>query len=194
MKMSFGMLNKMMKPLFEKERKMIYGVFGGCYSDWYLVGYFTNKEEANKYCCVCGDGDYYVKSMKNLEGERDLSMVSLKYQHEIVFDYINKKWIMREEPNRYKYYVEDNLRCNNIKYNSTYKWVCFAVNIDYDNRKLAEKIAQDYLAELLSYGDGTVFQENVNLMNKKFLAPFKEKERLKKEAELRKKSLRSWQG
>lgn len=158
---------------------MIYGVFGGCYSDWYLVGYFNNEEEANKYCCVCGDGDYYVKSMKNLEGERDLSMVSLKYRHEIVFDYIDKKWIMREEPNRYKYYG-DNLQCNNIKYNSTYKWVCFVVNIDHNNRKLAEKIAQDYLAELLSYGDGTVFHENVDLMNKKFLAPFKEKERLKK--------------
>lgn len=168
---------------------MIYGVFGGCYSDWYLVGYFNNEEEANKYCCVCGNGDYYVKPMKNLEGERDLSMVSLKYQHEIVFDYIDKKWIMREEPNRYKYYVEDNLRCNNIKYNSTYKWVCFVINIDHDNRKLAEKIAQDYLAELLSYGDGTVFQKNVDLMNKKFLAPFKEKERLKKEAELREKEL-----
>ena len=63
------------------------------------------------------------------------------------------------------------------------------INIDHDNRKLAEKIAQDYLAELLSYGDGTVFQKNVDLMNKKFLAPFKEKERLKKEAELREKEL-----
>ena len=168
---------------------MIYGVFGGCYSDWYLVGYFNNKEDANKYCCVCGDGDYYVKPMKNLEGERDLSMVSLKYQHEIVFDYRDKKWIMREEPNRYKCYVGDNLRCNNINNNSTHKWVCVVVNIDHDNRKLAEKIAQDYLAELLSYGDGTVFQENVDLMNKKFLAPFEEKERLKKEAELREKEL-----
>jgi hypothetical protein len=63
------------------------------------------------------------------------------------------------------------------------------INIDHDNRKLAEKIAQDYLAELLSYGDGTVFHENVDLMNKKFLAPFEEKERLKKEAELREKEL-----
>lgn len=183
------MSNRAMKPLFEKERKMIYGVFGGCYSDWYLVGYFNNKEDANKYCCVCGDGDYYVKSMKNLEGERDLSMVSLKYQHEIVFDFRNKKWVMREEPNRYKCYVQDDLRCNSIENNLSYGWVCFIVNIDHDDRKLAEKIAQDYLAELLSYGDGTVLQENINLMNEKFLAPFEEKARLKREAEVRKKEL-----
>ena len=28
---------------------MVYGVFGGCYSDWYIVGYFNNREDADKY-------------------------------------------------------------------------------------------------------------------------------------------------
>lgn len=28
---------------------MIYGVFGGCYGDWYIVGYFNNREEADKW-------------------------------------------------------------------------------------------------------------------------------------------------
>ena len=23
---------------------MVYGVFGGCYSDWYVVGYFNNRQ------------------------------------------------------------------------------------------------------------------------------------------------------
>lgn len=27
---------------------MVYGVFGGCYSDWYVVGYFTNRQDAEK--------------------------------------------------------------------------------------------------------------------------------------------------
>ena len=28
---------------------MVYGVFGGCYSDWYVVGYFTNRQDAAGY-------------------------------------------------------------------------------------------------------------------------------------------------
>lgn len=168
---------------------MIYGVFGGCYSDWYIVGYFSNREDADKYCCVCGNSDYYVKPIKCLDGKEDLSKVSLKYLHEIVFDLKDKEWIMREEPNRYKCYIDDDLQCNGIRANLPNSWVCFAINIDHDDRKLAEKIAQDYLAELRSYGNGIVYQRNIDLMNEKFAAPFKEKERLRKEAELKEKEL-----
>ena len=168
---------------------MIYGVFGGCYSDWYIIGYFNNREEADKYCCVRGNGDYYVKSMKSLEGIEDLSKVSLKYRHEIVFDLKDKEWIMREEPNRYECYIDDDLQCNSIEASLLLGWVCFVINIDHDDRKLAEKIAQDYLAELRSYEDGIIYQGNINLMNEKFAAPFKEKERIRKEVELKEKEL-----
>lgn len=168
---------------------MIYGVFGGCYSDWYIIGYFSNKEEADKYCCVYGNGYYFVKSIKSLDGIEDLSKVSLKYRHEIVFDLKDKEWIMREEPNRYECYIDDDLQCNCIRPNLPNSYVCFAINIDHDDRKLAEKIAQDYLAELRSYGDGIIYQRNINLMNEKFAAPFKEKERIRKEAELKEKEL-----
>ena len=168
---------------------MIYGVFGGCYSDWYIVGYFNNREEAEKYCCVCGNGNYYVEQMKSLDGKEDLSMVTLKYRHEVVFDLVNKEYVMREEPNRYKCYIAEDLQCNSIKCSLPTGWVSFIVNIDHDDRKLAEKIAQDYLAELRSYGDGIVYQSNIDLMNEKFVAPFKEKERLRKEAELKEKEL-----
>lgn len=159
---------------------MIYGVFGGCYSDWYIIGYFSNKEEADKYCCVYGNGDYFVKSIKSLDGIEDLSKVSLKYRHEIVFDLKDKEWIMREEPNRYECYIDDDLQCNCIRPNLPNSCVCFAINIDHDDRKLAEKIAQDYLAELRSYGDGIIYKRNINLMNEKFAAPLKKKNGLEK--------------
>ena len=60
---------------------MVYGVFGGCYSDWYVVGYFNNRQDADKYCCLCGDSDYYVKQLKDLtdEGKR---VVNLHYSKE----------------------------------------------------------------------------------------------------------------
>lgn len=94
---------------------MIYGVFGGCYSDWYIVGYFNNRVDADKFCFVCGNGEYYVEEMKNLQDQEDLSNVSLKYDHEIVFDYKNNNWKMRNEPNRYSCYIGDELKPNSIK-------------------------------------------------------------------------------
>ena len=172
---------------------MVYGVFGGCYSNWYIVGCFNNREDADKYCCVYGNGDYYVKPLKDLTNEKDLSQVELKYVHEILFDYKDNKWIMREEPDRYKCYIDSKLQCNSIRRgdpNRTWaNWIAFTVNIDHGDRKLAEKIAQDYLAELRSYGDGEVSNENIELMNDKFAAPFKEMERLEKEKALREKEL-----
>ena len=67
--------------------------------------------------------------------------------------------------------------------------MCFCINIDHDNRKLAEKIAQDYLTELRYYGNGKIYQKNIDLMNDRFAAPFKEKERIRKEEEIKQKEL-----
>lgn len=168
---------------------MIYGVFGGCYSDWYIVGYFNNRLDADKFCCVCGDGEYYVEEMENLQGQKDLSKVSLKYDHEILFDYKNDNWVMRNEADRYKCYVGEELRPNSIE-KGNYGWVKFHINIAKDNRKLAEKIAQDYLYQLLAYGDSKkVYEENVKLMNDKFMEPYRIKEELREQEELKQKEL-----
>lgn len=172
---------------------MIYGVFGGCYSDWYIVGYFNNRVDADKYCAAFGNGDYHVEEMKNLENKEDLSKISLKYQHEVVFDFRNDQWVMRDEPYRYGCYIKDELNPNSIRVSDPrikVNWVCFYVNINEDNRKLAEKIAQDYLSELLAYGESkNIYSKNVELMNNKFLEPFKAKEKLKKAEELKQKEL-----
>ena len=93
---------------------MVYGVFGGCYSDWYTVGYFDNRLDADKYCDAYGDGDYYVIELKDLKDEKDLSQISLKYEHEVVFDLKNNEWIMRNAPRRYKCYVAEEFKPNNI--------------------------------------------------------------------------------
>ena len=169
---------------------MVYGVFGGCYSDWYIVGYFNNRLDADKYCTVYGDGDYYVEEMKDLQDEKDLSKISLKYKHEIVFDFTNDgEWVMRDEPTRYNCYISEELKPNTIKYLG-YRWISFYVNIDKDNRKLAEKIAQDYLYQLLAYGNSKkVSQEYVDLMNNQFIEPYKVREELRKQEELRQKEL-----
>ena len=169
---------------------MIYGVFGGCYSDWYIVGYFNNRLDADKYCAAFGDGDYYVKEIKDLSNKEDLSKITLKYKHEVVFDFRDNKWIMREEPYRYSCYIDDEIGQNIIQYSDRYNWVRFDINIDKDDRKLAEKIAQDYLAELLSYRESKqIYDENIKMMNDKFAESFKLREKQRKEEELKQKEL-----
>ena len=173
---------------------MIYGVFGGCYSDWYSVGYFDNRLEADKYCAL-SNGEYYVIELKNLKDEKDLSKVTLKYKYEVVFDFKNDSWIMRDEPDRYKCYISDYLEPNMItdgrfSWNGRFSWIRFDINIDKEDRKLAEKIAQDYLYQLLAMGNSkTPYDKNIKLMNDEFARPTKEREKRKKEEELRQKEL-----
>ena len=130
----------------------IYAVFGGYYSDWYCVGYFTNREEAEKYCVKYGKDEYYVEEIKELSDRCDISDVTLKYEYEIVFDFKDNQWIMRKEPTRYEYYSDNQLRCNLILDSrgfNTQPWISFKINLKENNRKKAEKIAQDYLYELI---------------------------------------------
>lgn len=178
---------------------MVYGVFSGCYSDWAVHGYFNSKEDADKYCYVCnknGEYDnYYVKPLENLENEIDLSSISLKYEYCIVFTKRNSmKNGIKSVPQYssceldYQCYTGDEFRYNKIEYydpNTTR--IC--VNIDSDDYNLAQKIAQDYFAQLRSYGDGEVLKKNVDLMNDAFKAPYLEKKRLEEEAKLKEKEL-----
>ena len=50
---------------------MIYAVFGGEYSDWYPVGYFEDKDEAEAYCAEFNKlnrwNQYYFMEMPNLK-------------------------------------------------------------------------------------------------------------------------------
>ena len=51
---------------------MIYAVFGGEYSDWYVLGYFTDKKQAEAFCEECNkrkgkwDRNLYVEELHNL--------------------------------------------------------------------------------------------------------------------------------
>lgn len=170
---------------------MIYGVFGGCYSNWYIVGYFNERELAEKYCCAFGDGDYYVQPMKDLTNKEDLSLVSIGYRHRVLFDFDRigcKKWIIRDDdPDNYTCYLSNKKQPNLIELG--HSWIRFNINIDKNDRNRAEKIAQDYLYELLSYGDGIVTRENIGMMNDRFAEPFRIEEEKRKEEQLKEKEL-----
>ena len=150
---------------------MVYAVFCGCYSDWEVKGYFTNKEDAEKYCAIknskLNEEDYnfdelYVVPLSEINTEEVDLNVKLKYHHEIVFDFETSRHIgMRNEPERYAYYVgkkkETTFKCNPMMW--------FSVSVTADSREKAEKIAQDYYAQFLYYKEEFGVNEACKLMN-----------------------------
>lgn len=152
----------------------VYAVFGGYYSDWYCVGYFTNREEAEKYCIKYGNDECYVEELKDLTNKHDVSDVTLKYEHEVCFDFKDKQWIMRDEPTRYTCYSDNQLRYNFVQDSGTFSvqpWISFQINLIENNRKKAEKIAQDYLYELIyesHRSDNSISSQVIDSLNIEF--------------------------
>lgn len=128
---------------------MVYGVFGGEYSDWTVEGYFKNRTDAEKYCAIKRTG-LYVIGLPEINA--DVSMVKLKYYHEVVFDFGGKNGnSMRNEPTRYEYFAgndrQTTMQHNTFRDNSG--WI--AINTMAKTRKQAEKIAQDIFTKFLAY-------------------------------------------
>lgn len=145
---------------------MIYGVFNGIYSDWEVIGYFTDRELADKYCAL---HDCYVIELENLDNEEDLSKVKVFYQHYIAFDIENNRYVMQTGSTRYDVYAAEERKKNSVKIQGwKTEYILFAINTDKpDDRKRCEKIAQDYLAQL-KIEDGIVTKESVNALNEYF--------------------------
>lgn len=63
---------------------------------------------------------------------------------------------MRNEPDRHQFYSDKALRKDSIidDHLASHGWIMFKINQKENNRKLAEKIAQDRLAQyLLDYAE-----------------------------------------
>ena len=136
---------------------MVYGIFCGQYSDWDVIGYFNNKEDAEKYIAFennkPGYEEYYIIELNNIEIDEKNKNIKVKYYHSIFFTYKNKKFIMlNNNPNDYKVTLEDmprQVRCG-------FDWVRF--NLMANTRQQAEKICQDLMAKI-SYD----FQETCDI-------------------------------
>lgn len=135
----------------------VYGVFSGYFSNWNIHGYFNTLEEAEKYCALRNKNleyyydNYYVVKIPKIEA--DVSNIKLKYYHEIIFDFDTG---MRNEPNRYSYYIGEKNKPLTIQYNvfaNKKGWILFKLTCE--TRQKAEKIAQDKYAEFLTYYNET---------------------------------------
>lgn len=130
----------------------IYIIFSGCYSDWQVHGYMTDKTEAEKYCALKNSkggnwgNDYYIIELNHIYA--DVKDVRLKHYHIVVFDFDEG---MRNTPDQYEYYTGETWEPK-ITYN-VFKdgngWIKYEFTCD--GRKKAEKIAQDKYYQFLEY-------------------------------------------
>lgn len=139
----------------------IYLAVEGRYSSWHILGYFTNKDEAEKWCILKKDkyDEPYVLTVNCLDGKDDVSDVHLLYSHEVVFWYEHKSWNMVDEPDRYSVYSGD-VQANRIDCGGLLNWIKVTVNQDRFDRKKAEKIAQDLLYQYLEMRETTKNAQN----------------------------------
>jgi hypothetical protein len=168
----------------------IYVVMHANYSDWHINGFFTNKDDAEKWATTKGDCEI-VQMVQCLDGKVDYSNVSLKYEHEIVFDHKDNTWKMRNEPDRYTTYINKYFRSNFIRaehymYN---KWVAIRVNTESRDRSNAEKIAQDLLYQYLESCYGVPNNKATDAFNMMLSEEERNRLELQKQEKLRKKEL-----
>lgn len=126
----------------------VYAIFSGEYSDWNVHGFFTNEEDADKYCSFKNTEneyeDFYVIRLDNIEREVDLGNFKTSYLHEI--DYRKQSFLNKQE----SFTVEriepcNTKRENTISTNAYGMW--FHIVLDEKNEEKAIKIAQDMLAK-----------------------------------------------
>lgn len=173
----------------------IYLAVQGYYSDWGIIGYFTSKDNAERFCIKEYNkyDEPYVITVDCLDEGIDLSDVKTLYEHEVLFDKTNNGWQMRDEPDRYKVYDGDkeDIRANKIE-PSPYKngWICITVNQDKFDRKKAEKIAQDILYQYLNLAEYPFNSPDiVKVINEALSAPQRAREEAKAAEELKQKEL-----
>ena len=146
---------------------MIYGVFGGEYSDWYTVGYFTDENLADKYCAA--HTDCYVIPLDDLTDTCNLSDIKIGYEYIVYYDTEAKErqWFA----NNYTPYIlnyENYERKNKVeKLFSRYKFNIYRFQKTDDETLF--KIAQDYLSKIKAYiAEGMKESEAIARMNENF--------------------------
>lgn len=129
----------------------IYLVITGYYSDWNILGYFTDKELADKYCLMRGDDDGcneydhpYIIPVNQITSSERLLKIDTYYEQKIIFNWENNGLIMSKQHPDYEIY-HGKLRKNSITEEKTESSDCIIATINQIKPKieLAERIAQD---------------------------------------------------
>ncbi len=171
--------------------KTIFLVMYAFYSDWDIHGYFTTRDEAEKYVVSHPSENLNIFEIACLDNQADLSKVSVKYEFSITFDKTNFGWECRliSLDNDPDFYQAPYLRSNSVWSANHSRWITVNVNLDKRDKDLAKKIAQDIFYQYMNECNGHSSYESMNEFNKILSAEEDAREATEKEEKLRKKEL-----
>lgn len=136
-----------------------YAIMSGVYSDWNIVGYISNLEDAYKYCAWRNSVDkydqYYPVEMPCLDENCEID-IEFKYKYRTVFDLRKGSWAMRDiniddvEPTNLDNYC--NIRDGRKQYNIS--WIAIEFTMSVLDLDRAKKVAEDKLYQYLAEEQG----------------------------------------
>ena len=154
---------------------MIYGIFSGEYSDWEVEGCTDDLDMAYKYCAI--HPECYIIPMNDIKIEHISDKIDFVYRIFIGYrldmnGHYNRTNDVKEDSEKpwlsWECVQKDETTLNRInRGRSDISNVLFEIYFPKIDTDLAYKIAADYMAELLSYGEGKITQETLVLMNHK---------------------------
>lgn len=168
--------------------KTIYLVMYAYYSDWRIYGYFTTRDEAEKYVVSHPSEELEIYEIKCLDNQADLSDVSVKYEFSVFFQKNDSEWVCQMVGD-FDIYQSLYLRSNYIYTLNHKKWIKVFVNLDKRDKDLAKKIAQDIFYQYMSECDGRSSEKSMKEFNKILSAEEDARKAAEKEENLRKKEL-----
>lgn len=183
---------------------MLFGIFESDCDDVIVNGYTEDLDEAYKYCAV--NSGCEIRSLDKLKSDINYENYEFVYRYIITFEEtINGTGYRRDNFPDYmpecdycKCYIKKINLYNKVSYFPRWKSdkeiIAFEIFIKERNINLAYSVANKFLENLLSRGNGKITKENVKAMNDEFSKEYREEqERIKAEIE-RKNKTRALEG
>ena len=144
---------------------MIYIIMRGYYSDWEILGYFTDREDAEKYVVSDGKDDIFIEEAECFDGTVDLSYVVVRYKKPIIFRRKGGSWACEDngEPELYQAGFP---KSNYIETIYLGEWIRVWVNTTKNDLPLQMKVAQDIFYSFLNFCEGEPDDESIYEFNK----------------------------
>ena len=165
---------------------MIYLVMYAYYSDWEIYGYFTNREDAEKYVVKYPERNLFIKEVSCFDNEEDLRNIIVRYEKPIIFRKDKNSWSCLDNGDP-RLYQGKFSKSNRIELG--YDWVRIWVNTEKNNIDLQMKIAQDIFYQFLESCDGNITQKAIGEFNKILSAEEDARKEAEKQEKIKKKEL-----
>lgn len=165
---------------------MIYLVMHAYYSDWEIYGYFTNREDAEKYVVKYPGRDLFIEEVSCFDNKEDLRGIKVRYKKPIAFRKDGNSWSCSDS-GKPELYQGKFSKSNRI--DSGNNWVRIWVNTEKNDINLQMKIAQDIFYQFLESCDGNITQKAIDKFNKILSAEEDARKEAKKQEKIKEKEL-----